>query len=587
MIKKKKKINYFLLAIILLLFSNLSYSYSAPIVPSNSNQKFFSYFIQAEQNKNQGNFESALARYKNAERFARIYSLKKEQLISSLNVALMLWNLGALPDSLYQYNKALNLAVKLNFTKEINIIYNIKKIFIFYSKGKEFRKKNEYAKSIENFKKAISISSMIQSKEHKLKCLRQMSMTFFKNNDLENFFSMNKSALNIASFLKHKKEQAKCLINIGIFYRKINKYSKAIYNYERALEIARHINEIELESACLNNIGIIYKELGNYNKSFEYIDKAFSIDEQLGDPINIAIDLINLGETLRIKGLASNNKKDLNSALFFFNKCLALIKDGTNKNIEVKVLNNIGTIESDLLNYSDALNKFQEAYDKSKEIHDIETMGMTLNNIGVIYYNLGRFKESSKYYEQAILLASRINGEHILWEAYLRKANSLNKQNKKLEAIESYKQSIEIIENIRSQITLEEFKASFIGTDKRIDAYHNLIDLYFKLGINKGIKKYEKDSFFYLEKAKARSFLDSLEEAKVDISKEIGLILQNKEKELSREISNIYTKVITSDLSDNNPNNLRDKLENLENQLEKLKRDIRTRKSSICEFKIP
>jgi len=353
------------------------------------------------------------------------------------------------------------------------------------------------------------------------------------------------------------------------------------------MDIAIRLNNDVLESACLNNIGIIYKEMGDYEKSLLNLEKAYLIDKNLGDPINIAIDLINLGETLRHKGLASSSTEDLNKALVYFDECLKLARNNAYPDIEVKVLNNIGTVESDLRHYSVALDKFREAHAKAGEIQDIETMGMALNNMGIVFYNLGNYEKSSQYYGEAIVLAERIRGGHILWEAYLRKANTLKKQNNIPMAIENYKKSIETIEGIRAQITLEEFKASFLGSDKRIEAYHNLIDLYIGLDKNSAKKQYRNEAFLFLEKAKARAFLDSMETSRVDPSQGPDILLRNREKELLKDIAGIHTQLLDSASSRENADRLQSELADLENKLEALKREMRTKNPAYANLKYP
>jgi CHAT domain-containing protein/Tfp pilus assembly protein PilF len=584
------KLKYFfssVLIIVLLSFFNLTYCSIIDINKSIHTKDILSIFRIAEKYQKEGNFEKALFQYKIAEKIAKQKSDKKKECEASLKIGLMLWNLGMLDDSLDQYNKALDIAIESNFDEKILFIINVKNIFKFYLEGKKLRSKGESINSINTFKQAIDLSSRIHSNEHKLKCLRQISLSFHAINNLDEFNKQNENALIIATSLNHEKEEANCLINIGSFYRKTNNYSKALYNYERALDIAKYLENAELESACLNNIGIIYKEIGNYKKSLIYLEKAYVIDQKLEIPRYIAIDLINLGETLRSKGLFSNNKENLNKALVYFYKCLDLVRNDSNFKIEVKVLNNIGTIESDLHNYSSALDIFQQAYQKSKKIQDIETMGMTLNNIGIVYYNLGNYEESSKYYEKAIILANQIKGGHILWETYLRKANTLKKQNNINEAIENYKKSINIIENIRSQITLGEFRASFLGTDKRIEAYHNLIDLYVRLDKKNTKKHIDNESFFYVEKAKARTFIDSLESSQIHLSKGTDFIIRNRENELLKDISNTYTQLLALDSDSKKVSLLQIKLNDLEDQLETLKREIRRKSPAYANLKYP
>jgi len=214
-------------------------------------------------------------------------------------------------------------------------------------------------------------------------------------------------------------------------------------------------------------------------------------------------------------------------------------------------------------------------------------MGMLLNNIGIVYSQLGNYEESTKYYQRAIDLALEISGGKILWEAYLEIADSYKKQNKWDAALENYKKSISVIENIRSGINTEELKATYLGTEKRIDAYYNIIDLYIRLYQMKRDKTYEAAAFDFLEKAKARSFLDSIEVSKLNLSAGIDQRLLNKETELMNDISRTHTKLLAPQLSPDQRESITVELSSYENDLDSLKREIREASPGYANLNYP
>jgi len=223
----------------------------------------------------------------------------------------------------------------------------------------------------------------------------------------------------------------------------------------------------------------------------------------------------------------------------------------------------------------------------AEETNDLEAKGMILNNMGVVHFNLGNYEKSTEYYQKAINLAQELEGGQVLWEAYFEIGNAYAKQNKLIEAINNYKNSIRIIENIRSQIKLEELKASFLGTDKRIEAYQNLIHALITLHKVNDQVGYDRQAFEYLEKAKARAFLDGLEVAQVDISLGINFKLKNREKELMKDISSIYNKLLRAGLQTDEKGKLLQTLSDKENELEALKREIRSKSPDYADLKYP
>ncbi|UCC39519.1 MAG: CHAT domain-containing protein, partial [Candidatus Aminicenantes bacterium] len=360
---------------------------------------------------------------------------------------------------------------------------------------------------------------------------------------------------------------------------------KALNCYEQALTIPQYIKIKENQSACLNNIGIVYEKIGDYDKSLDYLMRALKINEELGNDVHI--ELNNIGESLRKKGLVSANEESLYEALEYLKDSLELTRKAGDKETEVYVLNNIGTVHSDLKKYREGLEYFEKGNEKAEEIQHIEMQGMLLNNMGIVHYNLGNYEESTRYFQRAIDIALEIEGKQVLWEAYLEIGKTYEKQGLLNKALENYKESIKTTENIRSQIKLEELRARYLGTNKRIEAYHNLIRLLIDLHRLNPRKGYDIEAFDYIERAKARAFLDSLELSQIDISQSVNPELLNREKELMKDITDIYNKLLAEELPRENKKDVENQLKNKENELEKLKREIRIKNPAYADVKYP
>ncbi len=550
-------------------------------------EQYLQAFTQGIFFQSEGNFSQAVDGFNSALSIAFKLKDREKQCHTLIKAGLIQWNMGNLEEAEAKYKKALNLAEILNtgpLQKKCTAVLKIQKL---YSQGRGFRSSGEYNKAINSFQQAIDLARSIHSKEHELKCLRHLSLTYDSQYNLENLHLNAKKALDIAKELHHKREIGLNSINLGIFFEKTENYSKALSHYEEALKIARELNNRDNQAACLNNISIIYKELGNHDKAIDCLQQALEIDKESENEIYIAMDLNNLAETYRKKGLFTGKKEDLNRALNTFKKALEFIKKKKSKKTELQILNNIGTVNSDLKKYNEALKYFKSGLDLAEEIKDKESLGMILNNLGIVYYNLGNFQASTQTFQKAVDLAQTTGGDNILWEAYLEYARLLTTQKKFPEALKKYKQSISIIENLRSEINLEEQKAGFMGDNKRIEAYHSLINLLVSLHKDHPEKAYDRQAFYYLERARARAFLDQLRISGIDISQNVDFKLLNQKKEIEKDMSEIIAKLYASDLSDESNKNLHKQLIDKENEYETLKREIRSSSPVYANFNFP
>ncbi len=512
---------------------------------------------------------------------------EKTELRCYKELGLLYWNIGNLSDSERSFKRALILAEKLADQTSSFFISNSIRIYDYYQEGKKLRAENNYKGSIEFFNKAISLSNNIGSIEHLIKCQRLLSLVYWDMGNFLEFYNLNITALELAYKIKNKREESNCLNNIGIYFIRTEDYSKSIEHCQQAYDIATEIGDLQAETDSLSNLGVVYQELGDYDRALECVTKSLAIDNKLSDMAQISIDYINRGTILRKRGLSNNSRDDLNDALVSFFSCLDLAKRAGEVSIEAAVFNNIGSIYSDQERYQKAIEYFRQAYDLANKTQDTEKKSRILNNLGIVNFKLGNLDESSQFYQQAINLAVANHDGQILWEVLLESANTYAKQKKYKDALISYKNSISMIENIRSTINLEDLKASYLGTDKRIEAYQNLIDLLVKLQQSDPDKGYDRQAFDYLERAKARAFLDSLEVSRVDISQGIDPLLANREKELMRDLSRAYHKLLAYDLPAKDKDELSEQIKSLEDQLESLKREIRMSSPAYADLKYP
>lgn len=585
-IQKDKKLRELASNILILYFLFVLPIYSR----DNSNYKLDQYkklVSEAKSLQRIGKFEETIEVLEKTLVLLEGISDKSIEINTYFELGTMYWNIGNLKKSTEFYSRALFLAKSNSLITLEEKCEQVLKIHTLYDLGKKYRAEGENQKSIDSFKDAIKLSQEIRSMEHEVKCLRQLSITYWNLNDFYEYFHLNEKALRIAQILKHEKEEGRCSKNLGLFYWKLDYFSKAIEYYEKALLIAENLGDNVMIPDYLNHIGVIYRNIGNYEKSLDYLTRAYSKAQEIKDGNLLSMILNNIGNTYRDKGLLSSNKEDFYLALNNQERSLAIAKKNKDTKTEIEVLNNLGSVYTDLKNYQKALEYFKLGYVKAEEIQDLESLGMILNNIGIIYFNQGNYEESTQYYQKAIDLAQKLEGGQILWEAFFEIGNSYAKQNKYFEALKNYKNSIRIIENIRSQLRLEELKASYMGTDKRIEAYHNLINILVALHKENSEIGYDREAFNYLERAKARAFLDSLEVSQVDISLGINFKLKNQENELMKDISNIYNKLLAAELTSEEITSLQQQLTEKENELERLKREIRSKSPDYADLKYP
>jgi tetratricopeptide (TPR) repeat protein len=546
------------------------------------------YFRRAEEMRLQGYFEAALPLYIKSADLSRSLGLPREEIRARMETGLIDWNIGKVDEAAQQYSEAKAIAGRI---KERDISEELGKyvaVIDHYKQGKNFRDGlGLFDQSLAQFDIAVRLADSLRSPDLKLKCLRQESVVYFFKNDLVPYFRMNTEALGLAEQTKNERDAGICLNNIGIYYFQIGEYALALDSSEKALDIARKFTNTQNIADALNTLCVTYSNLGEFDRSIELLLQVLELDKASGDPEKPAMDFNNIGIAYRRKGLGTGQASDFAAAAGYFEKALEIVRPGRNHKLIIKTLNNLGAVFAQTGRSQEALIRFQEALAIAGQTQDGEESSIVLNNIGIVYSGLGDYARSTEYYRKAIDLATRFRGKGILWEIYLDLANSQRKQNRQAEAEENYRASIAIIEDLRSSIETEELKATYFGSDKRMDAYFNLVDLYAGRMRTDPSPDTQSRLFESLEKTKARAFLDGLEVSNIEIAGPIDAERANREQSIVQEITKLYRDRLMPGRTGEQDAAFRDKIGDLEARLDRLRREFRAANPEYAALKFP
>jgi len=451
------------------------------------------------------------------------------------------WNIGQIKKSDILYRQGLALAKELGLEHEQDVCRAAIDIYRLYTEGVELRNEGEFQKAIVCFQETITLAEKLNSQEHMLKCLRQLSIVYWRMSDLDSFYELIQQGLKLARKLKNEREICNGLINLGTYYSKLNDHSKALSAYFQSLEIARKLNNQGYIATNLSNLANVYRDFGSFRKAQEYFEEALKIDMEAENDRFIAMDYNNLGFLFHKKALISQNEADYSQAIDYFKRCFDFREKTGDKKTAIRVLNNIGNLYLDLEKNQKALQYLKKGLVEAEGSMDLEAKAMLLSNTGLAYLNLKRWSLAEKYLMQAVALGQQIRAYNVLWEVYFGLGCSYEYRHMFLEAEEYFKKAIEVIEQVRRGITLDVNKAGY-NRDK-LQVYEHLLGLYFRLYSKHKDRDLRHKMFLLAEKAKAGAFQDIMAESKVGFRAKLSQELKSEEKDLSREISAFIKKL--------------------------------------------
>ncbi|MDJ0554507.1 MAG: CHAT domain-containing protein, partial [Microcoleaceae cyanobacterium MO_207.B10] len=198
---------------------------------------------------------------------------------------------------------------------------------------------------------------------------------------------------------------------------------------------------------------------------------------------------------------------------------------------------NIGHVYNDLGEKQTALNYLNQASSIYRQVGDKGGEAYTLKNIGRVYNDLGENEKALSLLNQALplsqMVGDRNNEATILYEISLLKRN----QGHLTESLTFIEKSLEIIEDLRTKVASTKLRASYFATVQ--DRYEFYIDLLMQLHQQNPNQGFDAKAFHASERSRARTLLELLNEARVNIRQGIDPQLATAEKDLQQKLNAI------------------------------------------------
>ncbi len=503
-----------------------------------SSRAYEAAFRKAENERIGGEYETSAGGFEAALKIARETDNAAWEAACLTKLGLLHWNQGHVPDAERCFAEALGKAKESGDEGSRGYNEEALRAVALYNSGKDLRQADNLQESVRAFNRALEVSRKIASDEILVKCLRQLSLTFWQMNDLKGFQSCNEEALIIARKMSFRKEEGRCLNNIGLSHWKSANYSSALRYFQEALQVIAGIKDDLIEAGCLNNIGGVYLDLGDYDKALTYLNSSLSLDQKNGRETEVSRVLNNMGVALERKGLLTNDRESFSKALEYFNSSISFLERYRDVKTEIETLNNIGTIFSALGDYRGARDKYYQALSKAISQKNTNAIGSLYNNLGSLHFLENDYKGATEYFVKALSASSEPLFENNAWEANIGLGRCWEKRGDYDQALLFYEKATRITDKIRSRIFLDSFKTGFARN--KVSVYESMLNVLYMTDHSspKGLRV--EKMFSVMERAKARAFLEGLGETKVDIKENLPPALGKRESELTKQISSIF-----------------------------------------------
>jgi CHAT domain-containing protein len=212
----------------------------------------------------------------------------------------------------------------------------------------------------------------------------------------------------------------------------------------------------------------------------------------------------------------------------------------------------------------------------------------TLNYIGRVYSDLAEKQKALEFYNQSLPL-SRAVGNKAGEAANLGNIASVERKRGNLnEALTQIQAAIKIIEELRTKIASQQLCASYFAT---VQGYYQFyIDLLMQLHKTKPSKGYDALALHISERSKARSLLELLAEANVNIGAGADPRLREQERNLQQQLNaaeQSRIKLLEGSYTEKQLTEIKQRIENLITQLDQVQAQIRVKSPAYAAISQP
>jgi len=340
-------------------------------------------------------------------------------------------------------------------------------------------------KALQCYEDALIAFRKVGSPGNEAAVLNNIGKIYQDTGDWQKSLDFNSRAVEVARSAENKRVEAGALRNIGLTYEALGEREKSLEYYERALPLRRAVGDKAGEAETLKSIAAAYGNLGQSRKAQEYYDQALDLRRTVGDLRGQALTLTSVAETYLVTG-------DLKTAEDTYLAALPLARMVGDRRLLSILLNGLADLNTLEQQRERAIENYSEAFAIADSLGDRQNKSKALQGLARAHRDLGNLTEARQFISKAVTE----------------------------------------LEDVRAAVVSQDLRASYVAA--RQEAYLLNVDILMRLDQRFPSNGFDARALETSERARARSLLEMLVEARVDIRHGVDPQLVSRERQLSQ-----------------------------------------------------
>ena len=398
----------------------------------------------------------------------------------------------------------------------------------FSSIGSAYARLGEFRKALTFFDRTLSLLQKLNERRLEAGTETFLGGSYDALGEPKRALEHYNRALILSRESNNRFAEASALNNIGLIFYQIGEAQSALEHYANALSAYRSLGAEDREAIVLHNIGISYSMLAEQEKALDYYQQALKLRRAIQDKNGES-------EEFSSMGLAYRKLQKFDKALEYYNQALGIQKTTGNKRLEATTLDFIGAVYADMAQPAKALEYHQQALPLQVATENRLREAVVRGNIARGYFLLGDHAKAFDSYTQALTIFRAIEDRNGAARSLDGLARVEVARGDLAQARKNIEEALSVIETVRARSGSQQLRASYLSSMD--NAYEFYVDLLMKLHAKNPGAGHDAEALQAAERGRARSLLELLNEAKVDIREGVSADLVVKERELSQALN--------------------------------------------------
>jgi CHAT domain-containing protein len=381
--------------------------------------------------------------------------------------------------------------------------------------------------AIEKLQEALPLIRSIRDRYGESEALANMGAAYYALAEYQKTIDTITLALAIWQETGDRQGQAVAYSFIANSQNALGEWEKVIETLKNALLVYQAQGDRNSEAITLASISTFYSKVGDMEKALEYANLTLPIRREIGDRAAEAL-------TLNTIGSIHNSTGDVRKAIEFYEQALVL-RPFKDRIIEANLLRNLGTANATVGDTQAALKYLKQALTLSRESGGRQGEAIALRGLGEVYRSLGQTAEALEYFNESLPITRAIGhreGEARSLHSIARTQRDLNQLGEARVNIEA---AISIIESLRTRIPDQQQRSSYFAS---VSSYYDLyIDIMMQQRNERDSEYLNALAFEASERSRARSLLELLAEARIEIRQGVDAELLRRERALQQSLN--------------------------------------------------